>query len=378
MQILLLTAIVGVVGMGLGATISAIFGNISNRVMCWLLSFAGGVMISVVAFKLIPKGIEMAGVTVTVIGLVLGVAGVAVLNYFLNLSAEINKAEAELAMEDHLNPDESQPPHEEAAHSCRHEEDSGQLNCPSCGTHICDRSNTQVHHKEIPPSILPHSEGICCHSDHAKQLICSPALTRSGLILLIALSLHKLPEGIAIGAAGTHNMALSILLAFSAILHCLPEGMAIGAPLICGGMSKKKAIFLVALGGTPTIIGGAIGMFVGGISDMVLAFVLSIAAGTMLFVVFGEIIPQSLSLIKSKLTSYAAMAGFLVGLIAIFVFASPICPHGHLHGHVCEYPHHYPPETSIMACDEEEHSPDAIDEEEHSPDAIDEEMIDET
>jgi ZIP family zinc transporter len=286
MQILFLTAIVGVVGMGLGAAISAFFGTISNRVMCWLLSFAGGVMISVVAFKLIPTGIEMAGIPITVLGLVLGVACVAGLNYLLNKSAQKNK----------------------------------------------DRS-----------------ESICCHSDHAKQLICSPALTRSGIILLVALSLHKLPEGIAIGAAGTHNITLGFILAFTAILHCLPEGMAIGAPLICGGMSKKKAIFLTALGGTPTIIGGAIGMLVGGISDVVLAFVLSIAAGTMLFVVFGEIIPQSLNLTKSKLTTYAAMAGILTGLIAVFVFASPICPHGHnhLHSHThsseCghEHPHTY-------------------------------------
>ena len=353
MQILLLTAIVGVVGMGLGATISAIFGTVSTRVTCWLLSFAGGVMVSVVAFKLIPQVIEMAGVFVAASGLVLGVAGVASLNHLLNKSAERNRNESESeevqaleeilphAPENSQNTDDSHPTHEEESHSCSHQEESGRLNCPSCGTHICDSSNTDVHHKEIPPSALPSSEGICCHSDHAKQLICSPALTRSGLILLVALSLHKLPEGIAIGAAGTHNMALSILLAFTAILHCLPEGMAIGAPLICGGMSKKKAILLTAIGGTPTVVGGAIGILVGSISDLVLALVLAIAAGTMLFVVFGEIIPQSLSLTKSKLTSYAAMVGFLVGLIAIFVFASPLCPHGHHHhGHDCPHEYH--------------------------------------
>ena len=353
MQILLLTAIVGIVGMGLGATIAAIFGTVSNRVTCWLLSFAGGVMVSVVAFKLIPQVIEMAGVFVAVSGLVLGVAGVASLNHLLNKSAERNQNESESEKlqtstevlphgpENSQNTDDSHHAHGEDSHSCHHQEESGGLNCPSCGTHVCDGSNAHVHHREIPPSALASSEGICCHSDHAKQLICSPALTRSGLILLIALSLHKLPEGIAIGAAGTHNMALSILLAFTAILHCLPEGMAIGAPLICGGMSKKKAILLTAIGGTPTVVGGAIGIVVGSISDVILALVLAIAAGTMLFVVFGEIIPQSLSLTKSKLTSYAAMVGFLVGLIAIFVFASPLCPHGHHHsGHVCTHEYH--------------------------------------
>ena len=345
MEILLLAAIVGVVGMGLGATISAIFGNISNRVMCWLLSFAGGVMVSVVAFKLIPQVIGMAGVFVTVVGLILGVAGVAGLNHLLNQSAKRNEDESESDTEEPgttkctLETTNGHHVHQ-GEHSCEHAEEGSGVHCPSCGTHICDGSNADVHHREIPPSALPNSEGICCHSDHAKQLICSPALTRSGIILLIALSLHKLPEGIAIGAAGTYNLTLGILLAFTAMLHCLPEGMAIGAPLICGGMSKRKAIFLTALGGTPTVIGGAIGVLVGSISEVVLAMVLAIAAGTMLFVVFGEIIPQSLSLTKSKLTSYAAMLGFLVGLIAIFVFASPICTHDHHQGHLCTHEHH--------------------------------------
>ena len=353
MQILLLTAIVGVVGMGLGAAISAIFGNISNRVMCWLLSFAGGVMVSVVAFKLIPTGIDMAGVPVTLVGLVLGVAGVAGLNHFLNKSAQKNMDQSEdVDGDDHDLGQTTETFHSSPAEddiSCNHERSEDFAHCRSCETHVCDSSNTKIHHSEILSSEIPGSEGICCHSDHAKQLICSPALTRSGLILLVALSLHKLPEGIAIGAAGTYNITLGIIVAFTAMLHCLPEGMAIGAPLICGGMSKKKAILLTALGGTPTIIGGAIGILVGGISDIVLALVLSIAAGTMLFVVFGEIIPQSLSLTKSKLTSYAAIVGFLVGLTAIFVFASPLCPHGHGYhgGHICDHGVHYSYECEL-------------------------------
>ena len=282
MEILLLSAMAGVVGMGLGATISAMFGNISSRVMCWLLSFAGGVMISVVAFKMIPKGIELAGIFVTVLGLAFGVAAVACLNFLLQKSTSKK---------------------DESSH-----------------THDSEQS-------------------MCSHTDHAKQLVCSPALMRSGVVLLVALSLHKLPEGIAIGAAGTHYIAFGIILAVSAMLHCLPEGMAIAAPLICGGMSKGKAIAITALGGVPTIIGGIIGMLIGGISDFALALALTIAGGTMLYVVLGEIIPQSLSLIKSRLTTYMAILGILVGLVMTFAFASPICPHDHgnHHGtHICD------------------------------------------
>ena len=287
MQILLLSALVGVVGMGLGATISALFGTISSRVMCWLLSFAGGVMISVVAFKMIPTGIELAGITFTVLGLLFGVGAVATLN------------------------------------------------------HLFHRSTNS---KEDSPD-THGSESLCSHTDHAKQLVCSPALMRSGIILLVALSLHKLPEGIAIGAAGTLNINFGLILAVTAMLHCLPEGMAIAAPLICGGMSKQKAIAITALGGVPTVIGGALGILIGGISDLALALTLSAAAGTMLYVVFGEIIPQSIKLTKSRLTTYAAILGITVGLIMTFALASPICPHGHDHRHstyVCTDEHHSP------------------------------------
>ena len=330
MQVILLTALVGVVGMGLGAAISAIFGNISNRVMCWLLSFAGGVMISVVAFKMIPKGIELSGVWVTVIGLILGITIVATLNHFLNKSAQRREESLERGKED----------------ESHDEEDDGKVGSVHCESdHIngtCEKVHDgSIHHSEDVHSDVHCSETMCCHTDHAKQLICSPALTRSGIILLLALSLHKLPEGIAIGAAGTYHITLGIIVAFTAMLHCLPEGMAIGAPLICGGMSKKKAILLTALGGVPTMIGGAIGVLMGSISDLFLALALTVAAGTMLYVVFGEIIPQSLRITKSRLTTYAAMLGILVGVIAVFVFASPICPHEHHRGGGCDHEHHY-------------------------------------
>lgn len=257
-------------------------------------------MISVVAFKMVPKGIELAGISVTTFGLAFGVAAVAGLNHLFHKSTN-KKGEA-----------------------------------------------THAHDSE---------QSMCSHTDHAKQLVCSPALMRSGIVLLVALSLHKLPEGIAIGAAGTHYLAFGVILAVSAMLHCLPEGMAIAAPLICGGMSKKKAVAITALGGLPTVFGGVIGMLIGGISDFALALALTIAGGTMLYVVLGEIIPQSLSLIKSRLTTYMAILGILVGLVMTFAFASPICPHDHggchsnHHGtHICGHPHHEDDDCHYLHC----------------------------
>ena len=254
MEILLLTAVTGIVGMGLGGLASALLGNISPKAMCWVLSFAGGVMISVVSFELIPEGIELAGMPIAILGLLLGIAVVTVLNRLLD----------KVTIKD-------------------------------------------------GDSLEAHISGAGVYHEH--NLSGSPALLRSGLIMLIAISLHNLPEGIAIGAAGTHDMRMGIVLAVVILLHCIPEGMAIGAPLIGGGMSKGKAVALTALSGVPTLIGGAIGMLIGGISDTALALALTGAGGAMFYVVFGEILPQSSIITKSRFTTFAALFGIIVGLL---------------------------------------------------------------
>ena len=254
MEILLLTAMAGIVGMGLGGLVSALLGNISPKTMCWVLSFAGGVMISVVSFELIPEGIELAGTGITVLGLILGVAVVTVLNRLLDRITIKNG-------------------------------DSFEAHISQAGHY------------------------------HENSLVANPALLRSGVIMLGAIALHNLPEGIAIGAAGTHDLRMGINLALVIMLHCIPEGMAIGGPLIGGGISKGKAVALTALSGVPTIIGGAIGIWVGGISDTALALALTGAGGAMFYVVFGEILPQSSIITKSRFTTFAALLGILVGLL---------------------------------------------------------------
>jgi len=254
MQILLLTAMAGVVGMGLGGIVAAILGTVSPKVMAWMLSFAGGVMVSVVSFELVPEGIELAGMGIAIAGIVLGIAVVAILNRLLD----------RVTIKDG---------------------DSLEAHISQAGTY------------------------------HEGSLVEKSSLLRSGIIMLIAISLHNLPEGIAVGAAGTHDIRMGIVLAVVIMLHCIPEGMAIGAPLIGGGMSRGKAVALTALSGVPTIIGGAIGMFVGGISDATLALALTGAGGAMLYVVFGEILPQSSIITKSRFTTFAALFGIVVGLL---------------------------------------------------------------
>jgi ZIP family zinc transporter len=113
----------------------------------------------------------------------------------------------------------------------------------------------------------------------------------------------------------SHNLRLGLLLAIMIAVHNIPEGMAIAAPLLAGGVKHRKVFFLTALSGAPTLLGGAIGLLIGGISYTAIALSLSAAGGAMLYIVFAEMIPQSIVMTKDRKASIVALFGTLVGLI---------------------------------------------------------------
>jgi ZIP family zinc transporter len=256
MQMILFSAIAGICGMGLGGLVSVILlKKPSENMICWLLSFAAGVMVSIVCFGLVPEAFELAGVMVSVFGLILGIVIVMGLNRLVDTITKANG--------DDLN----------------------------------------VHHT--------HEELY-----HETQLIKNPKkMLRSGILMLIAIALHNVPEGIAIGAGGSHNFQLGVILAFMIAVHNIPEGMAIAAPLLAGGINKLKVIFFTALAGATTLLGGLIGILIGSISPLAVALSLAGAGGAMLYIVFGEIIPQSIIMTKNRAASIVTLFGIIVGLI---------------------------------------------------------------
>ena len=144
----------------------------------------------------------------------------------------------------------------------------------------------------------------------------------AGIVMACAIALHNVPEGMTIGASYASNDAVmgsaALLLAVLIGLHNIPEGMAVSVPLISGGMSKFKAVLITASSGIPTILGALLGFVLGEIGALGLALSLGFASGAMLYVVFGEIIPQSILMYHSKLPAFTAIGGILVGLLVIF------------------------------------------------------------
>jgi len=141
------------------------------------------------------------------------------------------------------------------------------------------------------------------------------SMLRSGILMLFAIGMHNIPEGMALGAVGYHEASFGVALAFIIGLHNIPEGMAVAAPLIAGGLSKTKSIALTLLVGATTVAGAAIGVAVGAISYIAVAVFFSVAGGTMLYVVFGEMLPQSIVSNNNRIPMAAALAGIIAGLL---------------------------------------------------------------
>lgn len=145
------------------------------------------------------------------------------------------------------------------------------------------------------------------------------SLLRTGIVVSIGLALHNIPEGLAIGSGFDASNKLGISLAIAICLHDIPEGISMAIPMKNGGMSKMKVMFYVIMSGIATGIGAWIGAIIGTISVKVIAICLSFAAGAMLYIVSGELIPESNKLYQGKSTTYGNMVGFLVGLFAMLV-----------------------------------------------------------
>lgn len=277
-QLFLSTFVSGVIGIGLGGLIGALIKKDSNKVASLLLSFAGGVMISVVCFSLILEALTPVpdtntNVFIIIFGIILGYAVVYFLNYLIDklTSKEVKKEENHPTTHDSL---------DELIHS----------------DHLDYHRN---------------------NNDSKKDMLVA------GLIMFAAIALHHLPEGITIGAsAAISNDALSgsaLIMSILIGLHNIPEGMAVSVPLISGGMKRWKAVLLTALSGVPTIIGAFIGYLIGDMGPLLLSLSLSFASGAMLYVVFGEIIPQGLLMYRSKAPGFVIILGMIVGLIIIFI-----------------------------------------------------------
>ena len=268
-SILTITAIAGVGGTGLGGAAATLFRRDSDRTVSLLMSFAAGVMTSVVCFDMLTDALDPANnagvsnVLAVVLGVLIGYGVIGLLNGWIEGKGE-QKRRVMLV-------------------------------------------NLRGARKKEQSSDREHSR---------RQLFIA------GVVMAAAIALHNMPEGMVIGASfarsGEEASRGGILMAIVIGLHNIPEGVAVAVPLIAGGMGAARAVGITALSGLPTVIGALIGFYLGSMGPMALTLSLSFASGAMLYVVFGELLPEATEMWRSKAPAFAATAGMMVGLIIVY------------------------------------------------------------
>jgi ZIP family zinc transporter len=150
-----------------------------------------------------------------------------------------------------------------------------------------------------------------------------PTAWERSTLLILAVTLHNIPEGLAVGvafgavAAGlpASSISAAIVLAIGIGIQNFPEGMAISMPLRREGMSTKKSFWFGQLSGIVEPISCVIGASVVLIARPILPYALAFAAGAMIFVVVEELIPESQQGGFSDLATLGVMFGFTIMMI---------------------------------------------------------------
>lgn len=141
---------------------------------------------------------------------------------------------------------------------------------------------------------------------------------KRSVLLVLAITLHNIPEGLAVGVAfgalssspETGALAGAVALALGIGLQNFPEGAAVSIPLRREGFSRLKAFNYGQLSGVVEPIAAVIGAYLVFMMSAILPYALSFAAGAMIFVVVEELIPESQSGDESDYSTIGAMLGF--------------------------------------------------------------------
>lgn len=222
------------IGTSLGAILATSFRKSNNIVMSSIMAIAGGIMLSVVTFDLVPEAIAMGGMFLTLVGIFIGVFFVTLLDMF-----------------------------------------------------------------------LPQTKIMKKYGKHLK----------TALLLGLGLAAHNFPEGLAIGSGFMGGKALGIELAIVIGLHDIPEGAAVASPLMQSRINRFKIIAITAATALPTAVGAYIGAALGEISKTFITICLGFAGGTMLYIVCGELIPESKDLFKGIFSTISIIIGIIIGLV---------------------------------------------------------------
>jgi ZIP family zinc transporter len=154
------------------------------------------------------------------------------------------------------------------------------------------------------------------HLDRFKAIDFKDKAMKKTILVLMAIIIHSIPEGLAIGIGySSGDASIGLVMTISIAVQNLPEGLVVSAPLIDKGYSKLKAIAFGFLAGIGQPCGAVLGILMGEILAQYKAFIFSLAAGAMYYVVSHELIPESHCGGNQMKATFGVIFGFATMLI---------------------------------------------------------------
>lgn len=152
---------------------------------------------------------------------------------------------------------------------------------------------------------------------HRQNHIVNPQLLQTGILLAVGITIHNIPEGIAVGAGYMHLPRFGYFIALAIMLHNIPEGIATALPLCTSGVCRWDSLRAALLSGLTEPIGAVVAaLFLTTFQGLIPA-ALAFAGGVMVFITLDELIPAARQFGHQHYTAI----GIILGSIFVFLLS---------------------------------------------------------
>lgn len=162
--------------------------------------------------------------------------------------------------------------------------------------------------------LIPTTINICLKEEKNTY---NPKLYKIGILSMIAIIIHNIPEGIATFLSSSTNLSLGISITIAIALHNIPEGISISVPIYNATKNKKKAILLTLISGMSEPLGAIIAYLIIGpvTNNIIMGNILAVVVGIMVNISVIQLLPESLKYQNKKKT----IVFFLIGIIFMYI-----------------------------------------------------------
>ncbi|XP_067224833.1 zinc transporter ZIP11-like isoform X2 [Chanodichthys erythropterus] len=302
-----------------GAALVFVFSSRQKRILDGSLGFAAGVMLAASYWSLLAPAIEMAEESgkygdFAFLPVAVGFTFGALFVYIADLMMPVLGVGTDPHMALALQPD-AKLAKEKKKNSMAglYEEDEDELSI-----RIDKVENGEVYQRRRTPN-TGHTEEQEVNTKPQEQMSQSGSSWRRIVLLILAITIHNIPEGLAVGVgfgavgktpSATFESARNLAIGIG--IQNFPEGLAVSLPLRGSGMSTWRSFWYGQLSGMVEPLAGLLGAVAVVLAEPLLPYALAFAAGAMVYVVVDDIIPEAQVSGNGKLASWTSILGFVV------------------------------------------------------------------